>query len=243
MCEPMTMAVIAGTQALMENQMANKAYQHEIDIQEAGAKGALLAHAVEQRQLGTQTQQKMRSITEEINLIRRKANKVSATSAVRAHKAGIASGSTSVDALGNQFTRDALQAEGVADVKGQGILTFSQQQATAIRMKSDARIQATKAGPAPTWQGQTANVVLSAATAYAAAVPTDNGLDVTKALQDVVDPAQNVADLYATKDLLNFAQAPTIAASVAPAIPAFNPLNIPDVDTGWGNWFNPFAVR
>tara|TARA_R110000787_G_scaffold65617_4_gene147730 strand:- start:3280 stop:4137 length:858 start_codon:yes stop_codon:yes gene_type:complete len=166
MCNPMTMAAVGAFQADMGNQAANRAYQWKKRMEEAGERSAFLSNAIQQRQLGTQTQQKMRSVNEEIQMISRKGNQVAATAAVRATKGGLQADSASVQALQQQFGKDAMQAIGVRDVEGQGILTFSQQQAQAIEIQTQSRIDSVQAGPAPDKRAQFANILMGAAKGY-----------------------------------------------------------------------------
>lgn len=168
MCEPvaMTFALGGAWQADAANQAADRMYAWKKKLEEAGERSAYLSNAIEQRQLGTQTQQKMRSVNEEIQMISRKGNQVAAAAAVRATKGGVNADSTSVVALQQQFGKDAMQAIGVRDVEGQGILTMSQQQGKAIEFKTQARIDSVQAGPAPDKKAQFANLLMAAAQGY-----------------------------------------------------------------------------
>lgn len=166
MCDPVGMAILGGAQAQMANFAQNRAYSWKKKMEEAGEHNAFLSNAVQQRQLGTQTQQKMRSVNEEIRMIQRKGNQVAAAAAVRATKGGVQADSASVQALQQQFGKDAMQAIGVRDVEGQEILTFSQQQAKAIELQTQARIDEVQAGPPPDSTAQFLNIVAGAAQGY-----------------------------------------------------------------------------
>jgi hypothetical protein len=160
------MALLGAAQANAANAAQNRAYGWKKKMEEAGESSAFLSNAIQQRQLGTQTQQKMRSVNEEIQMISRKGNQVAATAAVRATKGGVNADSASVVALQQQFGKDAMQAIGVRDVEGQGILTFSQQQAKAIELQTQARIDSVQAGPAPDKRAQFGNILMGAAKGY-----------------------------------------------------------------------------
>jgi hypothetical protein len=169
MCEPMTMALVGAASALAENRAADEQYAWRKRMEELGTSNAVLANAVKQRQLGTQTQQKMRSINDEIRIISRKGNQASATAAVRAVKGGVQADSASVQALQDQFGRDALESIGVRSLEGKDTLTFSQQQARAIEIETQGRIDSVQAGPAPDKFGQFANLAIGAVKGYASA--------------------------------------------------------------------------
>lgn len=166
MCEPISMAVLGGLQAYSANQAQNQAYAWKKKMEEKGEEAAFLSNAIQQRQLGTQTDQKMRSVNEEIQMIQRKGNQVAATAAVRATKGGVQADSASVQALHQQFGKDAMQAIGVRDVEGQETLTMSQQQAKAIELQTQARIDSVQAGPAPDKGAQFLNLAMGAAQGY-----------------------------------------------------------------------------
>ena len=175
----MTMAALGALKADMANQAANNAYQWKKNMEEKGEEAAFLSNAIQQRQLGTQTQQKMRSVNEEIRMIQRKGNQVAATAAVRATKGGVNADSASVVALQQQFGKDAMQAIGVRDVEGQGILTMSQQQAKAIELQTQARIDSVQAGPAPDKRAQFLNIVMGAAQGYMSGKAMQSGITPT----------------------------------------------------------------
>jgi hypothetical protein len=160
------MALLGAAQANAANDAQNRAYGWKKKMEEAGESSAFLSNAIQQRQLGTQTQQKMRSVNEEIQMISRKGNQVAATAAVRATKGGVNADSASVVALQQQFGKDAMQAIGVRDVEGQGILTMSQQTAKAIELQTQARIDSVQAGPAPDKRAQFAGILMGAAQGY-----------------------------------------------------------------------------
>ena len=168
MCEPVSMAILGGLQANAANIAQNRAYGWKKKMEEAGESAAFLSNAIQQRQLGTQTQQKMRSVNEEIRMIQRKGNQVAATAAVRATKGGVQADSASVQALQQQFGKDAMQAIGVRDIEGQETLTFAQQQAKAIELQTQSRIDSVQAGPAPDSGAQFLNLLSGVAQGYMA---------------------------------------------------------------------------
>ena len=166
MCNSVGMAILGAAQANAANMAQNQAHSWRTRMEEAGESAAFLSNAIQQRQLGTQTQQKMRSVNEEIQMISRKGNQVAATAAVRATKGGVNADSASVVALQQQFGKDAMQAIGVRDVEGQETLTMSQQQAKAIEIQTQSRIDSVQAGPAPDPTARFFNLVAGAAQGY-----------------------------------------------------------------------------
>ena len=177
MCEPMTMALLGVASAHASNKAEDAQYEWRKRMEELGTHNAVLANAVKQRQLGTQTQQKMRSVNDEIRAISRKGNQVAATAAVRATKGGLQADSGSVVALQAQFGRDALESIGVRTLEGRDTLTFSQQQAKAIEIETQARIDSVQAGPAPTAAGRFANLAIGAISGYMAGSVPGSGLE------------------------------------------------------------------
>ena len=167
MCEPMTMAAIGVASAYAKNKAESAEYEWRKKLEELGTSNALLANAQQQRQLGTQTQQKLRSINDEIRIISRKGNQASATAAVRAVKGGVQADSASVQALQDQFGKEALESIGVRSLEGKDTLTFSQQQGKAIEIQTQSRIDSVQAGPKPSSMGQFANLVIGGVTGYA----------------------------------------------------------------------------
>ena len=268
MCTPIGMAFVGAFQAQMENQAANQLHDYKLRLQQAGEDSAILANANKQRQLGTQTQQKLRSAGEEIRMIQRKGNRVAATAAVRATKGGVQADSVSVQALQEQFGRDALQAIGVREVEGEEILTFSQQQAKAIEFETQARIDSVQAGPAPSKPGQLVNLAIGAAKGYYSALPEESGL---VPLAGSSSSASAMTDLASTTSLINAGAGATALPSVAAVggssslldaglAGAFTPLQTINtasqgfkfpglsIDSAWANWDpmqngNPFALR
>jgi hypothetical protein len=197
------MAFAGGAQAAVGNFQANAAHKWKQKMEEAGEHNAFLSNAVQQRQLGTQTQQKMRSVNEEIRMIQRKGNQVAAAAAVRATKGGVQADSASVQAL-QQFGKDAMQAIGVRDVEGQETLTFSQQQAKAIELQTQARIDSVQAGPAPSFGGQVLNVISGVAQGYMSG----------KDMQNPITPAAPTGGAFAP-----MGSASTYGLSIVPANP------------------------
>ena len=166
MCNPVGMALLGAAQADAANTAQDRMYGWKKKMEEAGEASAFLSNAIQQRQLGTQTQQKMRSVNEEIRMIQRKGNQVAATAAVRATKGGVQADSASVQALQQQFGKDVMQAIGIRSVEGEGVLTMAQQTAKAIELQTQARIDAAQAGPAPDKGAQFLNLVIGAAQGY-----------------------------------------------------------------------------
>tara|TARA_R110000824_G_scaffold201677_11_gene385810 strand:- start:465 stop:1286 length:822 start_codon:yes stop_codon:yes gene_type:complete len=190
----MTMAAMGALQADLANQAVGRGYKWKKQMEEAGEKSAFLSSAIQQRQLGTQTQQKMRSVNEEIQMISRKGNQVAATAAVRATKGGLQADSTSVQALQQQFGKDAIQAIGVRDVEGQGILTFSKQQAKAIKIQTKSRIDSVQAGPPPDDRAFFANIIMGAAKGYMMGKTMEGGAGGEAGSQSLsIDPTYNPA--------------------------------------------------
>lgn len=179
MCDAVGMAILGGAQAQMANFAQNRAYNWKKKMEEAGESAAFLSNAIQQRQLGTQTQQKMRSVNEEIRMIQRKGNQVAATAAVRATKGGVQADSASVQALQQQFGKDAMQAIGVRDIEGQETLTFAQQQAKAIELQTQSRIDSVQAGPAPDSNAQFLNILSGAAQGYMQGKSMQSGITPT----------------------------------------------------------------
>ncbi len=172
----MTMALAGVASAHAENKAADAAYNWRRRMEELGTSNAVLANAAKQRQLGTQTQQKLRSVGDEIRMIARKGNQAAATAAVRATKGGLAADSGSVERLQAQFGRDALESIGVRELEGAGTRTFSQQQAEAIELETQARINSVQAGPAPSKFGQFTNLVIGGVSGYMDGMEPSSGI-------------------------------------------------------------------
>lgn len=265
MCDPVGMALLGAAQADAANTAQNRAYSWKKKMEEAGEHNAFLSNAIQQRQLGTQTQQKMRSVNEEIRMIQRKGNQVAATAAVRATKGGVQADSTSVQALQQQFGKDAMQAIGVRDVEGQETLTMSQQQAKAIELQTQARIDEVQAGPAPDKRAQFLNLAMGAAQGYmmgksmqgpATAPPASPSIEAnlnSLSMESMAGPMYTPPTVYAPPTItpsMDFGlnslmqTPPTMYAppTISPSPLSINPLGYNPYPIGPMSALNPYAA-
>ncbi len=218
----MTMALAGVASAHAENKAADAAYNWRRRMEELGTSNAVLANAAKQRQLGTQTQQKLRSVGDEIRMIARKGNQAAATAAVRATKGGLAADSGSVERLQAQFGRDALESIGVRELEGAGTRTFSQQQAEAIELETQARINSVQAGPAPSKFGQFTNLVIGGVSGYMDGMEPSSGI--------VPGASAAVPDMTAARTGAGFSGSSSVWGRSLYSLWGANPLAIPTYD-------------
>ena len=231
MCNSVGMAILGAAQANAANMAQNQAHSWRTRMEEAGESAAFLSNAIQQRQLGTQTQQKMRSVNEEIRMIQRKGNQVSATAAVRATKGGVQADSASVVALQQQFGKDAMQAIGVRDVEGQETLTFAEQQAKAIELQTQARIDSVQAGPAPDSGAQFLNILSGAAQGYQAGQSMQSGITPTTPTTPTAPFTGGLTGVEGMSTMFEASQAGALSFTA----PAFGPQMVNPLTLGGAN--------
>ena len=164
MFDPVLYATAMAVQAVAENQAADDQYAWRKRMEERGEKSALAAYALSQQQLSTRVQQERRSATEEKEIIRSKGRQLQAAAATRAK--GLSLESASVQALQQQFGKDALKAIGVRETEQDYREAVASAQAHELQQTAQARLVQVQAGPRPSSFGKLANIFGSAMQGY-----------------------------------------------------------------------------
>lgn len=164
MCSPEAWAgATAGfLQSGAQNSAARTEWHWRKKMESMGEKSALEAMRTQYEQSATRQMQDQMSRGQEIAMIAKKAAAVKAAATVRASKGGIAG--ASVNALQQQFERDALESMGVRKQEAEWADSMAAQQREAIQQQAQSRIESVQAGPEPSSAGRFMNTLTSMVT-------------------------------------------------------------------------------
>jgi len=159
MCSPeaWTGATMGMFQAGAQNAAARTEWNWRKKMEDMGEKSALEAMRTQYEQSATRQMQEQMSRGQEMAMIAKKAAAVKAAATVRASKGGVAG--ASVNALQQQFERDALESMGVRKQEAEWANSMAAQQRDAIQQQAQSRIEAVQAGPAPSSAGRFMNTL------------------------------------------------------------------------------------
>lgn len=165
MCNPawapaITGAFVGTMKADAENSAAMAMWRWKKDMEEFGTDNALDAMRTQYTQTALRQGQERMSRGQELAMIAKKAAAVKAAATVRAAKGGVSG--ASVDALQNQFEKDAMESMGIRKVEGEWADSMTEQRRTAIRQQAQARIESVQAPPEPTSASRFANTLTNA---------------------------------------------------------------------------------
>lgn len=165
MCNPAFAPAITGAfagtlKAGAENSAAMAAWRWKKNLEEFGTDNALDAMRTQYTQTALKQGQERMSRGQELAMIAKKAAAVKAAATVRAAKGGVSG--ASVDALQNQFEKDARESMGIRVVEGEWADAMTEQRRTAIRQQAQSRIEAVQAPPEPSSAGRFMNTLTQA---------------------------------------------------------------------------------
>jgi hypothetical protein len=198
MCSPegWAGATIGMLQAGAENSAARTEWHWRKQMEDMGEKSALEAMRTQYEQSATRQMQEQMSRGQEMAMIAKKAAAVKAAATVRASKGGVAG--ASVNALQQQFERDALESMGVRKQEADWANTMAAQQREAIQQQAQSRIEAVQAGPEPSSAGRFMNTLSSMVTGAIQGHQMSSGIEAaTPSPVSGATPMSSIADARA----------------------------------------------
>tara|TARA_R110000824_G_scaffold112137_5_gene261104 strand:- start:4257 stop:5207 length:951 start_codon:yes stop_codon:yes gene_type:complete len=180
MCNPAFAPAITGAfagtlKAGAENSAAMAVWRWKKNLEEFGTDNALDAMRTQYTQTALRQGQERMSRGQELAMIAKKAAAVKAAATVRAAKGGVSG--ASVDALQNQFEKDARESMGIRVVEGEWADSMTEQRRTAIRQQAQSRIESVQAPPEPTSSSRFANTLTQAISGAIQAHQMSSGIE------------------------------------------------------------------